>query len=352
MKAKTDRSLKRVTIGLDLGDKRHTYCVLSAQGEVMKQGSLPNERTALASLHEGYPGATVIMECGTHSPWVSRFLQSLGLKVIVANPRKVRAIFQNERKSDDRDAELLARLGRADPKLLHPITHGSEEAQHDLLQIKLRDSLVRSRVSLITAVRFTLKSLGYRVSNPASERFHKTVGLELPPSCQELIAPMIAAIESLTARIKDLERSITRLATARYPQAQRLQGITGVGPITSLYFVLKVGDPKRFSHGRDVGAYLGLCPRRDQSGAVDKQLRISKCGDGYLRRLLVSAAQYILGPFGRDSALRDYGMRLASSGSKRDKKRAVIAVARKLSVLMLGLWKSQSIYQPYPAVTA
>ena len=100
--------------------------------------------------------------------------------MVVANPRKTRTISQNEPKSDERDAVVLACLGRADRNLLGPIIHGSEEAQHDLLQIKLRDSLVRARVAVINSVRFTLKSLGYRVSNPSNERFHKSVLCEVP----------------------------------------------------------------------------------------------------------------------------------------------------------------------------
>jgi hypothetical protein len=110
---------------------------------------------------------------------------------------------------------------------------------------------------------------------------------------------------------------------------------------------LKIEDPKRFKKVRDVGAYTGLCPRRDQSGESDPQLRISKRGDAYLRRLLVSAAQYILGPFDPQSALREYGLRLAADGTTRAKKRAVVAVARKLCVLLLSLWKNQAPYQPY-----
>jgi transposase len=113
--------------------------------------------------------------------------------------------------------------------------------------------------------------------------------------------------------------------------------------------VLKIEQPNRFDHVRDVGAYVGLCPRRDQSGESDPQLRISKRGDAYLRRLLVSAAHYILGPFGPASALRDYGLMLAADGTARAKKRAVVAVARKLCVLLLSLWKNQTVYQPYPS---
>ena len=344
------RNKKQITIGLDLGDRRHTYYVLDGAGKMAREGSLGNTREQLATMARSYPGATVVMEAGTHSPWVSRFLQELGLRVIVANPRKTRAIYQNERKSDRRDAMMLARLARMDPTLLHPVEHGSQEAQQDMLQLKLRDSLVRTRVALINAVRFTLKSLGYSVSNPSSASFHKQVLKEVPESIGGMIAHTVAAIAELTQRIKALDTSISRLGAERYPETIYLQQVNGVGPITSLYFVLKVGNPERFQRTRDIGAFLGLCPRRDQSGETDKELHISKCGDRYLRRLLVSAAQYILGPFGADSALREHGLRLAQEGTARAKKRAVVAVARKLAVLLLTLWKSRESYESFPTM--
>lgn len=348
---KTTTKGKQVTIGMDLGDRRHAYCVLGGDGEVVKEGSVVNHREALAELARSWPGAMVVMEAGTHSAWVSRHLQGLGMRVVVANPRKVRAIYRNERKSDRRDAEMLARLGRMDVKLLHPVAHGSEEAQQDMVQIKLRDTLVRNRVALINSIRFTLKSLGYSISNPSSARFHKTVVEEVPAACRQVIAPVLGALEELTGRIKQLDSSLARLARERYPQTACLQQVAGVGPITALYFVLKVEDPGRFQKVRDIGAFVGLCPRQDQSGDTDKQLRITKCGDPYLRRLLVSAAQYILGPFGPDCALRLHGLTLAAEGSARAKKRAVVATARKLAVLLLSLWKHQEPYQPFPATT-
>jgi len=217
------------------------------------------------------------------------------------------------------------------------------------LRIKLRDSPVRARVALINSVRFSLKSLGYAVSNPSSERFHKVAMETLPEVVREMIAPSVQALAELSARIAVLEREISLLARTKYPQTLWLQQVPVVGAITALYFVLKIEDPKRFKKVRDVGAYTGLCPRRDQSGESDPQLRISKRGDAYLRGLLVSAAQYILGPFGPQSALREYGLRLAADGTTRAKKRAVVAVARKLCVLLLSLWKNQAPYQPYPA---
>ena len=340
------------TIGLDLGDRNHYVCALDATGQIIHEGPIPNDRVALAWLLTKYPAASVALEAGTHSPWISRYLTDCGATVIVANPRKLHAISRHERKCDRRDAAMLARLARADVALLHPIKHGSAQAQHDLLGLKLRDALVRTRVNLINTVRFTLKSLGHRVSNPSSEAFHKSILTAVPADCLPVVQPVLAVLALLTEQIKTLERDLVARSKRDYPVTQRLQQIAGVGPLTALCFVLKIGEPTRFGRSRDVGPYLGLCPGRDQSGGTDKQLRISKCGDGLLRRLLVSAAHYVLGPFGPACALRAYGQHLAGT-SAREKKRAVVAVARKLAVLLLSLWKHGTDYEPrVPATPA
>lgn len=284
---------------------------------------------------------------------VSRFLQSLGHRVLVANPRKVRAIYANVRKCDELDAMMLARLARMDPQLLHPVEHGSEQAQRDLLPVKLRDTLVRQRVNIISSVRFTLKSLGITLPSPNTACFAKRARALLKENdpdggLQAAVEPMLEVLDLLTAKIRELERRIEELATGRYPVTQRLRQIAGVGAITALSFVLSIGDPARFAKRRDVGAYLGLVPKRDQSGGLDKQLRISKAGNAYVRRLLVGAAQYILGPFGPDCDLRRQGAGLEKRGAQGARKKAVMAVARKLSVLMLALWQGgeEAAYEP------
>ena len=339
----------RVTIGLDLGDRRHRFCVLGGDGQVMEEGTLSNKRESLSELSRRYRRALVVMEAGCHSSWISRHLERESCEVVVSNPRKTRAIYQHERKSDRRDALMLARIARMEPALLYPIRHGSEQAQQDLLRIKLRDSLVRARVGVINSLRFSLKSLGYTVANPSTERFHKLIEEQVPESLASVIAPSVEVLKELSLRIKLLDREIITLARSKYPETAWLEQIPGVGPITALYFVLKIQEPARFERIRDVGAFIGLCPRRDQSGENDPQLRISKRGDAYLRRLLVSSAQYILGPFGPPSTLRQYGLTLAAGGTARVRKRAVVAVARKLAVLLLSLWKNKRIYQAFPS---
>lgn len=347
MKTKSNSS-STVTIGLDLGDRRHAVCVLDAKGGIHKQESITNTRESLTALSRRHPGALIAMEVGSHSPWISRLFKSLGHRVLVANPRKVRAIYQNERKSDRKDAEILARLARSDEKLLHPVEHVAEEFQRDLLQIKLRDNLVRQRVDIISSVRFTLKSLGVMLPSPNSESFARHARNKLRTEHSGLLALVEASLrvlDAMTEQIRSLEKSIDQMAAEKYPESEFLTQITGVGTLTSLTFILTIGDPARFKRKRDVAAFLGLVPRRDQSGETDKQLRISKAGNTYLRKLLVGCAQYILGPFGPDTALKRKGLQLAERGGPRAKRKAVVAVARNLAVLLLTLWHDEAIYE-------
>lgn len=339
-----------ITIGIDLGDKKHSVCAVDVSGSIIYERSITNHRESLRRLSTKYPGALIAMEVGSHSPWTSRFFASLGHEVIVANPRKLRAIDANTRKSDRHDARILARLARVDRELLHPIEHGSEEAQRDLLQVKLRDNLVSQcqRVSIINSVRMTLKSLGIRLTKHDTSASAKRCREHLAGDHAEvldMIQPSLDVIDSLNSGITKFDKTILETCE-RYSVTSRLMDIRGVGPITALTFVLVIEKPERFTSARNVPAYLGLVPRRDQSGDVDKQLRISKAGNAYLRRLLVSAAQYLLGPFGTDCDLRRHGLKLAAMGGARAKKKAVVAIARKLPVLMYTLWQQELEYDP------
>lgn len=342
-------SSNNITIGIDLGDRRHAVCVLSAAGDILVETEVINTRECLTAFAQKHPGATFVMETGTHSPWVSRLLEALGHPVIVANARKLRAISQSITKSDEEDARLLARLGRADPQLLSPVKHRSESAQRALVQLKVREALVRSRVNQMNSVRFLVKSLGLTVARGVkATAFVRQFRARADAATCALVEPLLQTIDALNAQIKQLDARLEQMADEQYPVTQRLRQVDGVGPLTSLCFVLTVEDPGRFPHTRDVGAYLGLVPRRDQSGLTDKQLPITKAGNVQLRCLLVNCAHYILGPFGPPSHLREAGARIAARGGKSAKKRAVIAVARKLAVTLLALWKSGADYHALP----
>ena len=337
----------RTIIGVDLGDKKHHVCVTGKDGMILCEKTVANTKEQLTKLTREHPGALFAIEVGSHSPWISRLVESNGCCCLVANARKLRAIYQNERKCDEFDARMLAKLARVDPELLSPIQHGSEERQIHRLSITLRDSLVRQRVDIISTIRFALKSLGVRISGCSTPYFARRCREELEGnSLLDTVEVSLQALDGLNSQIKALDKQIARTAAEHYPETKLLEQIGGVGPITSLSFVLAIGDPGRFEDPRDVGAYLGLVPRRDQSGQSDRQLPISKTGNREMRRLLVQCAQYILGHFGPDCDLRRYGLNLAAKGGRSAKRKAVVAVAPKLAVLMLMLWKTGDPYEP------
>ena len=337
-----------MTAGLDLGDKYSYLYVLEADsGEFVEEGRLRTIPEDLRRRFDSEQKLKVAIEVGTHSTWVSRLLEGCGHEVLVANSRKIRLIYGDKRKTDKLDARKLARLARADPELLYPIEHRGEESQAHLALIHSRDALVRSRTQLINHVRGTVKSFGARLPKCSAESFHSKVADALPSELAEALEDVVATIGSLTERIRDYERRIERVCEQSYPQETGLlRQVAGVGALTSLTFVLTLEDPDRFEKSRTVGAYLGLVPGKDQSGDRDPGKRISGEGDEMLRRLLVGSAHYILGPFGPDTDLRRHGEKIASRGGKNAKKRAVVAIARKLSVLLHRLWITGEPYEP------
>ena len=334
------------TIGCDLGDKRSAICVVDADGKVIKESTVATERESFLRFFTKHAPSRVVLEVGTHSRWVSELLGGLSLEVIVANPRRLGMISGSLSKNDRSDAEMLARLGRADELLLAPVLHRSTQAQADLAVLKSRDAVVCVRTKFINILRGLLKSFGLRVPRCTAEAFAKRAKGVVPPMLEAALGPCITLIESTNEQLKVLDKSIEALTKTKYPETARLQQVTGVGPITSLAFVLTVESPTRFAKSRTVGAFFGLRPKQDQSGDSDKQLRITKAGDGFVRRLLVGCAQLILGPLGPPSDLRSFGERLANRGGKNAKRRAVVAVARKLAVLLHRLWVSGEPYVP------
>jgi transposase len=321
--------------------------MLDAEGEAQKRTTVTNTAKAIRKYFGELEPCRVALEAGTHSGWVSRILEELGHEVLVGNPRKLRAIWDSDEKDDDRDAEMLARIARFDPHLLYPIHHRGQEAHSDLAVIKARDMLVKTRSILISHARGAVKTLGERISSCSAEAFHIRLLEEMPAQLRPALEPVMKSIEDLTGRIRHYDKLLEQMCSKKYPETEGLRAISGVGPVTTLAFVLTIEQSSRFDKSRAVGPFLGLVPKRDKSGQTDKQLRITKAGDAYLRRLLVGCAQYILGPFGPDCDLRRFGLKLAARGGKNAKRRAVIAVARKLAVMMHHLWKSGAAYDPF-----
>jgi transposase len=337
----------KVTAGVDLGDKYSYLCLLDTDGgEVIEEGRLRTTPEAFRRRFSSEQPMRIAIEAGTHSPWVSRLLEECGHEVLVANSRKTRLIYANKRKTDEVDAENLARLARVDPKLLYPLKHRGEASQAHMAIIRSREALVGTRTQLVNHVRGAVKSFGARLPKCPARSFHKRAAEHIPEALRPALEPILEQIGSLTERIGQYNRKLETISKEHYPETELLRQVEGIGPLTALTFVLTLEDPYRFEKSRSVGAYLGLVPTTDRSGERDPQKRISKEGDEMLRKLLVGSAHYVLGPFGSDSDLRRHGQKIASRGGKNSKKRAVVAVARKLSVLLHRLWVTGETYDP------
>ena len=336
----------KLTIGLDLGDRTSHYCILDEAGNVILEHNFPTTPKGILQVFSRIPRSRIALETGTHSPWVSRQLTAMDHEVIVAHARNVQLITESSRKDDRLDARTLARLARIDPQLLSPVRHRSAQAQIHLTVIRARATLVSARTALVNAARGLTKSYGQRLRKCGSGQMSREIAKELSPELRDTLEPLLKEIESLNDRIDEYDRRIEQIATEVHPEVALLKQVKGVGTLIALTYVLTLDDPHRFRRSRDAGCFLGLRPGRRNSGMSEPQMHISKEGDAYLRTLMVQGAHYILGPFGQDSDLRRWGLKLAERGGKNAKKRAVVAVARKLAVLLHKLWVSGEVYEP------
>lgn len=340
-----------LTIGLDVGDRWIHVARVDGSGEHVGDDRLPCNRAKLHLYFEKLERCRIVLEVGTHSRWIDQTLRELAHEVIVADAGRVQTIRASRQKSDRNDARALAELGHLGPKFLHPIQHRPEQMQEHLSLLRARDVLVRARSSFVGQVRGALKACGQKPARCSTRAFSKRIAEDSLSSSHAGAAVLTETIKQLTAQIKTVDRRIAELAKL-YPPVAVVRQIHGVGPVTSLAFVLCIFDHARFRDSRDVAAYFGLVPAKYQSGDRDPQLGITKTGNRFVRRLLVQCAQYILGPNRPDCDLRRYGERIAARGGKGAKKRAVIAVARKLAVVMHHLWKTGEVYQPLREASA
>jgi transposase len=341
---------QRLTVGLDLGDRSSRYCILNEAGEKASEDQLSTTKAGLDAIFGRMAACRIALEVGTHSPWVSRHLAGLGHEVIVANPRKVRLITQSVKKNDRMDAEQLARLARVDPALLSPIRHRGPEAQADLAVIRARADLVDCRTKLINTARGLTKPMGERLKSCDADYVKESLADELSEATQRVIRPLLKSVEEMSKQIRVYDEKIQEIEKG-YPETKVLKQVNGVGTLIALTFILTLEDAERFVHSRDVGPYLGLTRKLRESGESQPELGISKAGDMLLRRLLVQAAHCILRDGAPDSDLRMWGLTKVQAGagkkgSKKRKKKAAVAVARKLAVLLHRLWVTGEVYDP------
>jgi transposase len=331
-------------MGIDLGDKKSDVCRLNPNTGEMVRSRVAMVPEKVREHFESMERCKVVMEAGAQSRWFSEELEALGFDVIVTNPRRNALIAKSLSKNDQRDAALLADIATSSPRLLHAIHHRGQSAQVDLAIIRARDVTVRARTALANCARGIAKQFGIRFDAVSPSALSK---LEIPQILAPALRPLFDQIAQMTKTIRSYDRLIVKVSKERYPETKKIAKIRGVGSLTALAFVLVLEDPKRFKKSRTVGAFLGLRPRQFESGAIRKQLGITKTGDRLMRRLLVQCAHYILGAFGEDCDLRRFGESIIRRGGKCAKKRACVAVARKLAVVMHRLWVDQSDYEPW-----
>ena len=341
----TSASVPVLTIGIDVGDRRSHACVVDGSRTPMEEFSFETSAVQLCRKLRREP-CQVILEVGPHSRWMQKSLEGLGHTVRIVDARRIQLISKSNHKTDKRDARTLAQLGAGVPELLGDIKHRSDQAQADLTVLLTRDHFIQLRTATINRVRGVLKSTGVKVPKMSTKAFHARVGELVPVALQRGILPLLTELKSLHQQLRALDREIEAIAK-RYPVVRKLKAVQGVGTLTSLAFVLSLDDSSRFKKSREVGPFVGLTPRKRASGEKDPQLSITRSGNPYLRRILVQAAHYVLGPFGPDCVLRRFGARIAERGGKHAKKRAAVAVARKLAVLLHWLWISETPYDPW-----
>jgi transposase len=333
--------------GIDLHQKHSEICGLDGEGGVKYQKRVTTSEASFRRVFGKRKASRVVIESGCQTAWAARLLQEMGHEVVVVNPRRVRLIAESTRKSDRADAEVLAWLSLQDEGLVRPVYQRSEAAMELRTRLRVRTSLVRARTALINSVRGTLRSQGYRMSSCVAARFvARFYEQKLAPELRQVLDPLVEMIAQLSEQIERLEKDLVEESHAD-ELLHRLQEVPGVGPLVCLSFIGWVDRPERFERSRDVGACLGLRPMMRDSGEKQWRGSITREGDSEMRRLLVQAAHAALNCH-RDSTLKRWAHQVAERAGKR---KAVVALARKLAVLLHRLWVTGASYQAFPKAT-
>lgn len=334
------------TIGMDVSDRKTHVCVMARAGanpKIVMETTIPTTREGLAKFLSAQDrAAPVAFETGTHCRWMNAVAEGMGFKVYVANPCRLRMMTESKTKNDVNDARMLARLALSDPWLLHPVKLRGPEHQKMLNLHEMRNLLIKQRTGIIVQMRGIAKSMGFRIAKCSTSSFHKLETKAWPKELRDIVWPMLKNLEQLAVTIKTYEKQISELAETPTFKAQveRLMEIRYVGLHVATGFVAVTGgDMERFERPRDVGPWLGLTPRQDQSGDIDRQCHITKAGSPFMRRLLVESAQMILREGSAGTDLKVKGMRICARGAKIAKRKAIAAVARSLAVLMVAMLK-------------
>ena len=334
-----------VYAGLDVSDKMTHVCVVDGSGAVQWTGVCATDPEVIArTLTTRAPGLVrAVLETGALSAFLYHGLIERGVAAICVCARHAKRVLSARvNKSDPHDAEGLAQMARTG--WFKQVRIKDEATHMDRARLKIREQLIGARQAIANQLRGLLKLFGLRlgqVTTPARRAERLRLLFAQKPELQPILTPLIESLEALEVQIARTTKQLAAQAAAD-PVTARLMTAPGVGPITALIFKASIEDPERFARGEDAGAFAGLAPRRNQSGERDYKGRISKAGDPMLRRALYEAANVLLGRVKRSCALRDWGLKLAET---KGTKRARVAVARKLAVLLHRLWRSETDFR-------
>lgn len=334
-----------VYAGLDVSDKSTHLCVVDGCGVEVWSGACATDPEVIArTLKTRAPGLVrVVLETGPLSAFLYHGLVERGVPVTCVCARHAKGVLSARiNKSDPHDAEGLAQMARTG---WFKAVRIKAEATHMVrARLKIREQLIASRRAIAGQLRGLLKLFGLRlgqVTTPGKRRERLAALFALRPELEPILAPLVESLEALEVQIARASRQLAAQAAAD-PVAVRLMTTPGVGPITALVFKTSIEDPGRFDRGEDAGAFAGLAPRRSQSGERDYKGRISKAGDPMLRSALYEAANVLLVRVKRPCALQTWGKQLAQT---KGPKRARVAVARKLAILLHQLWRSETEFR-------
>jgi transposase len=338
-------------VGLDVSLETTSLCVVDGNGSTVWRGSCPTDAAALAdTVRKHAPGVVRVgLETGQLSNWLTLSLRRRGLPVVCLDARHAKAALSLQlNKTDANDAWGLAQVVRTG--WFREVAVKSMDAHKLRMLIVARAQLVGQRQSLANHIRGLMKTFGIVIARGSKGPFAARVreAGEGNHALMAIIEPLLAAWQALREQIAVFDRQIRARAKAD-AVVRRLMTVPGVGVIVSLAYAAVIDDPSRFRHSSSVGAYLGLTPRRYQSGEVDVSGHISRCGDGMLRAYLFEAATVILQRYTRATALKDWGLALAKRIGMR---RAKVALARKLAVIMHRMWVDETEFKDGGALAA
>lgn len=331
--------------GLDVSDKTTHICAIGDDGRVKWRGVCATDPQVLATTLRRHCSdlSRVVLETGSLSAFLYHGLIEREMPAVCICARHAKKVLSaRTNKSDVHDAEGLAQLARTG---WFKAVHIKDSATHiDRAQLKVREQLIKSHHAMVNQMRGLLKLFGLRmgkVTTPGKRAERLEALFAQKPELRMILAPLAASLAALEVQIAASSR-ILKVRAEVDPVCARLMSVPGVGPITALSFKSTIEDPGRFDRAQDVGAYTGLTPRRFQSGERDTKGHISRAGDPMLRSALYEAANNLLSRVKRPSPLQTWGKALAAS---KGAKRARVAVARKLAVLLHRLWQSDTSFQ-------